>query len=87
MRAGIESADLDPNAVQMIPTTDRAAVGYLLSSMGNCVDVVVPRGGKNLIRRVQEEARVPVIGPLDGICQCEDAAYRHLRCRGNHSRG
>ena len=68
MRAGIESADLDPNAVQMIPTTDRAAVGYLLSSMGNCVDVVVPRGGKNLIRRVQEEARVPVIGHLDGIC-------------------
>jgi glutamate-5-semialdehyde dehydrogenase len=52
----------------MVPTTDRAAVGYLLSSMSQWVDVVVPRGGKNLIRRVQEEARVPVIGHLEGIC-------------------
>ena len=68
MRTGIEQSGLDPNAVQMIPTTDRAAVGYLLSSMGDFVDVVVPRGGKNLIRRVQDEARVPVIGHLDGIC-------------------
>ncbi len=68
MRTGIESAGLDPNAVQMVPTTDRAAVGYLLSSMGDFVDVVVPRGGKSLIRRVQQEARVPVIGHLDGIC-------------------
>lgn len=68
MRRGLESAGLDPNAVQMIPTTDRAAVGYLLSSMGGMIDVVVPRGGKSLIRRVQDEARVPVIGHLDGIC-------------------
>jgi glutamate-5-semialdehyde dehydrogenase len=59
---------LPADAVQMVPTTDRAAVGYLLSSMSQWVDVVVPRGGKNLIRRVQEEARVPVIGHLDGIC-------------------
>ena len=43
-------------------------MGYLLSSMADCVDVVVPRGGKNLIKRVQEEARVPVIGHLEGIC-------------------
>jgi glutamate-5-semialdehyde dehydrogenase len=64
----MEDAGLPANCVQMVPTTDRAAVGYLLSSMSQWVDVVVPRGGKNLIRRVQEEARVPVIGHLEGIC-------------------
>jgi glutamate-5-semialdehyde dehydrogenase len=66
--AGLEKAGLPPDCVQMVPTTDRAAVGYLLSSMAQWVDVVVPRGGKNLIRRVQDEARVPVIGHLEGIC-------------------
>ncbi len=65
---GLVAAGLDANAVQMVPTTDRRAVGYLLSSMGRWLDVVVPRGGKNLIRRVQDEARVPVIGHLEGIC-------------------
>jgi glutamate-5-semialdehyde dehydrogenase len=54
--------------MQMIPTTDRAAVGYLLSSMSEYIDVVVPRGGKSLIQRVQQEARVPVIGHLEGLC-------------------
>jgi len=68
LRAGLLAADLDADAVQMVPTTDRAAVGYLLSSMAEWVDVVVPRGGKNLIKRVQDEARVPVIGHLEGIC-------------------
>ena len=68
LRAGLESAGLPGEAVQMVPTTDRAAVGFLLSSMAAWVDVVVPRGGKNLIKRVQEEARVPVIGHLEGIC-------------------
>jgi len=66
--AGLEEAGIDPAAVQMVPTTDRAAVGYLLSSMAQWVDVVVPRGGKSLIKRVQDEARVPVIGHLEGIC-------------------
>ena len=66
--AGLSAAGLDADAVQIVPTTDRSAVGYLLSSMGRWLDVVVPRGGKNLIRRVQEEARVPVIGHLEGIC-------------------
>ncbi len=65
---GLESAGLPPAAAQMVPTTDRAAVGFLLSSMAEWVDVVVPRGGKNLIKRVQDEARVPVIGHLEGIC-------------------
>ena len=68
LRDGLAAAGLNPDAVQMVPTTDRAAVGYLLSSMAEWVDVVVPRGGKNLIKRVQDEARVPVIGHLEGIC-------------------
>ncbi len=66
--SGLESAGLPGEAVQMVPTTDRAAVGFLLSSMAEWVDVVVPRGGKSLIKRVQDEARVPVIGHLEGIC-------------------
>jgi glutamate-5-semialdehyde dehydrogenase len=68
LREGLAQAGVDADAVQMVPTTDRAAVGYLLSSMAEWVDVVVPRGGKNLIKRVQDEARVPVIGHLEGIC-------------------
>ena len=68
LREGLAEAGVDADAVQMVPTTDRAAVGYLLSSMAEWVDVVVPRGGKNLIKRVQDEARVPVIGHLEGIC-------------------
>jgi glutamate-5-semialdehyde dehydrogenase len=66
--AGIEQAGLPPAAVQMVPTSDRAAVGFLLASMSDYLDVVVPRGGKSLIRRVREEARVPVIGHLEGVC-------------------
>ena len=65
---GLDAAGLDRAAVQMVPTTDRAAVGYLLSSMAQYLDVVVPRGGKSLIQRVQQEARVPVSGHLEGIC-------------------
>ncbi len=65
---GLATAGIHPAAIQMVPTTDRAAVGYLLSSMADTIDVVLPRGGKNLIERVQLEARVPVIGHLEGIC-------------------
>ena len=68
LQKGLGTAGIELAAIQMVPTTDRAAVGYLLSSMAQWLDVVVPRGGKNLIRRVQEEARVPVIGHLEGIC-------------------
>ena len=68
LREGLTKAGIDVDAVQMVATTDRAAVGYLLSSMGEWLDVVVPRGGKSLIKRVQDEARVPVIGHLEGIC-------------------
>lgn len=65
---GLEAAGIHPAAIQIVPTTDRAAAGYLLSSMANTIDVVIPRGGKDLIKRVQMEARVPVIGHLEGIC-------------------
>jgi glutamate-5-semialdehyde dehydrogenase len=68
MQSGLRAAGIHEAAVQMIPTTDRAAVGFLLSSMSEYIDVVVPRGGKSLIQRVQQEARVPVIGHLEGIC-------------------
>jgi glutamate-5-semialdehyde dehydrogenase len=68
LREGLVAAGIDADAVQMVPTTDRSAVGFLLSSMGEWIDVVVPRGGKSLIKRVQDEARVPVIGHLEGIC-------------------
>ena len=64
----LEDAGLPGAAIQMVPTTDRDAVGYLLGDMARYVDVVVPRGGKSLIARVQRDARVPVIGHLEGIC-------------------
>jgi glutamate-5-semialdehyde dehydrogenase len=66
--SGLRSAGLPPAAIQMVPTADRAAVGYLLANMIDYVDVIVPRGGRNLIERVQKEARVPVIGHLEGVC-------------------
>ena len=66
--AGLDKVGLPVDAIQLVPTTDRAAVGFLLSGMAEYIDVVVPRGGKNLIARVQSDARVPVIGHLDGIC-------------------
>ena len=66
MRKGLTAAGLPEAAVQSVPTTDRAAVGMLLS-MTSYVDVVVPRGGKSLVERVQHEARVPVFSHLDGV--------------------
>jgi glutamate-5-semialdehyde dehydrogenase len=68
IRIGLRHSGLPETCVQLIPTRSRDAVGYLLSSMGRWVDVVVPRGGKSLIQRVQDEARVPVIGHLEGLC-------------------
>jgi len=65
---GLEAAGLPLTAIQMVPTTDREAVGYLLKGMTDYVDVIVPRGGKSLIQRVQQDARVPVIGHLEGNC-------------------
>ena len=65
--AGLASAGLPPQAVQVFATTDRAAVGALLAA-SEYVDVIVPRGGKGLIERVSAEARMPVIKHLDGVC-------------------
>ena len=64
---GLEAAKLPASAVQLIGTTDRAAVGALLA-MDEYVDVIIPRGGKGLVQRISDEARVPVIKHLDGIC-------------------
>lgn len=67
MIKGVVSAGLPADAVQLVPTQDRAAVGALLAAQGH-IDMVIPRGGKSLVARVQEEARVPVLAHLDGIC-------------------
>lgn len=67
IQSGLKAAGLPENTVQVMPTTDRALVGQMLTSP-QWVDVVIPRGGKNLIARVSEEARVPVIKHLDGNC-------------------
>ena len=67
IRAGLETAGLPADAVQVIETTDRAAVGAMLR-LDDCIDVIVPRGGKGLIERIMAESRIPVIKHLDGIC-------------------
>ena len=64
---GLAEVGLPADAVQLVPTTDRAAVGAMLKADG-AIDLIVPRGGKSLVARVQEEARVPVLAHLDGIC-------------------
>jgi glutamate-5-semialdehyde dehydrogenase len=65
---GLRAAGLPEACIQLVPTTDRAAVGYMLAGMTDSIDVIVPRGGKSLVARVQQEARVPVIGHLEGNC-------------------
>ena len=65
---GLKMAGLPEHAIQLVPVTDRAAVGSLLGGLGGTVDVIVPRGGKSLVARVQSEARVPVFAHLEGIC-------------------
>jgi glutamate-5-semialdehyde dehydrogenase len=68
LRAGLEAAGLAAECIQLVPTADRAAVGEMLGGMQSYIDVLVPRGGKSLVARVQAEARVPVIGHLEGNC-------------------
>ncbi|MFZ1992166.1 MAG: glutamate-5-semialdehyde dehydrogenase [Alphaproteobacteria bacterium] len=65
---GLRAAGLPEDSIQLVPTTDRRAVGVMLGEMTEFIDVMVPRGGKSLIARVQKEARVPVIGHLEGLC-------------------
>ena len=79
---GLQAAGLPPECIQLVPTTDRAAVGYMLAGMTEYLDVIVPRGGKGLVARVQQEARVPVIGHLEGNCHVyidRDADVRMAR--------
>ena len=68
MGEGLEQTGLPPDAIRLVPTRDRGAVGAMLSGLGGQIDVIVPRGGRNLVARVQEEARVPVFAHLEGIC-------------------
>jgi glutamate-5-semialdehyde dehydrogenase len=66
--AGLKSAGLPEAAIQLVPTPDRAAVGHMLAGLDGAIDVIVPRGGKSLVERVQKEARVPVFAHLEGLC-------------------
>ena len=62
------ASGLPEAAIQLVPTVDRSAVGFMLGGLGGAIDVIVPRGGKDLVARVQEEARVPVFAHLEGVC-------------------
>ena len=79
---GLAAAELPAACIQLVPTSERAAVGYMLAGMSEYLDVIVPRGGKALVARVQQEARVPVIGHLEGNCHVyvdRDADLRMAR--------
>src|SRR5690242_398345 len=65
---GLAAAGLPEAAIQLVPTRDRAAVGMMLAGLDGAIDVIVPRGGKDLVARVQKDARVPVFAHLEGIC-------------------
>ena len=79
---GLTAGGLPAECIQLVPVTDRAAVGHMLAEMTDYIDVIVPRGGKSLVARVQKEARVPVIGHLEGNCHVyidRDADVRMAR--------
>jgi glutamate-5-semialdehyde dehydrogenase len=79
---GLQAAGLPAGCIQLVPSADRAAVGYMLAGMSEYLDVIVPRGGRSLVERVQREARVPVIGHLEGNCHVyvdRDADLRMAR--------
>ena len=68
MQKGVREANLPSGSVQLAPYADRAIVGAMLAGLGGAIDLIIPRGGKSLVARVQEEARAPVLSHLDGIC-------------------
>ena len=68
LEIGLREAGIPPAAIQVVPTRDRAAVGLMLSGLDGNIDVIVPRGGKGLVARVQAEARLPVFAHLEGVC-------------------
>ncbi len=65
---GLRAAELPEDAIQIVPTGDRAAVGEMLAGLDGAIDVIVPRGGRSLVERVQNEAKVPVFAHLEGVC-------------------
>jgi glutamate-5-semialdehyde dehydrogenase len=82
LASGLATSGLPPASIQLVPTSDRAAVGYMLAGMSDYLDVIVPRGGRSLVERVRKEARVPVIGHLEGNCHVyidRDADVRMAR--------
>jgi glutamate-5-semialdehyde dehydrogenase len=66
--AGLAKSGLPSDAVQVVPTSEREAVGEMLAGLNGCIDLIIPRGGKSLVARVQKDARVPVLAHLDGNC-------------------
>jgi glutamate-5-semialdehyde dehydrogenase len=68
LQRGLDVAGLPRTAIQMVPTADRACVGMMLDGLDGAIDLIVPRGGKSLVARVQQDARVPVFSHLEGIC-------------------
>jgi glutamate-5-semialdehyde dehydrogenase len=68
LQAALKDVGLDVNCIQMVPSIDREIVGAMLAGLGGTIDLIVPRGGKTLVARVQDEARVPVFSHLEGIC-------------------
>jgi len=68
LQQGLKSAGLDPACIQLIESSDRAIVGEMLKGLDGAIDLIVPRGGKSLVARVQQDARVPVFSHLEGIC-------------------
>ncbi len=82
LASGLAAAGLPAGCILLVPTSDRAAVGYMLAGMSEYLDCLVPRGGRSLVERVQKEARVPVIGHLEGNCHVyidRDADVRMAR--------
>jgi glutamate-5-semialdehyde dehydrogenase len=80
---GLKAAGLPEHAIQLVPVTDRAAVGAMLAGLDGNIDVIVPRGGKSLVARVQSEARVPVFAHLEGLCHIYIDASANLEMAKN----
>ena len=83
LQRGLDVAGLPRTAIQMVPTPDRECVGLMLEGLGGTIDLIVPRGGKSLVERVQKDARVPVFSHLEGICHVyvDKAADTEMACR------
>ncbi|HEX8899683.1 glutamate-5-semialdehyde dehydrogenase [Vitreimonas sp.] len=81
LRGALRDSGLPEDTVQIVPSADRAAVGMMLAGLGGAIDVIVPRGGKSLVARVQNEARVPVFAHLEGICH----TYIHAAAKAHEA--